>query len=237
MLGFLEMRSGWCFRAKHVKDVANTLADGISRWERENVNRHLREYHPDINWQQDLGLTGRDLHIGVQYIRGSVAEAFECTFVSSFRSWIKFRGLTSTAWDFSDDTPVGDMVWVLVTAWCCAAEGNKVGTIKSKIAAVQYFHRVEVGMELLTKSRLERVFCGMSRAHAVAGTKARVRRSMSWDKLLEGEKLLLSRGRGGRILWLRLPQLFDTKFVQKLSFSIEMKFGGDSAEETRRRSM
>ena len=32
-------------------------------------------------------------------------------------------------------------------------------------------------------------------------------------------------------------QLFDTKFVWKLSFSITMKFGGDRAEETRRRSM
>ena len=33
-------------------------------------------------------------------------------------------------------------------------------------------------------------------------------------------------------------QLFDTKFVKILSFSIKMNFGGDSsAEETRRRSM
>ena len=52
MLGCLEMRSGWYFRAKHVKGVANTLADGISRWERDNVNRHLHEYRPDINWQE-----------------------------------------------------------------------------------------------------------------------------------------------------------------------------------------
>ena len=35
------MRRGWYFRAKHVKGVANTLADGVSRWERGNVNRHI----------------------------------------------------------------------------------------------------------------------------------------------------------------------------------------------------
>ena len=31
MIGCLEMRSGWCFGAKHVKGVANILADGLSR--------------------------------------------------------------------------------------------------------------------------------------------------------------------------------------------------------------
>ena len=46
-------------------------------------------------------------------------------------------------------------------------------------------------MELPTKSPLlERVFSGIPLAHAVAGTKLRM--------------LVPSRGRGGRILWLRL---------------------------------
>ena len=66
MLGCLEMQSGWYFRAKHVEGVANTLADGIPRWERDNVDRHLREHRPDINWQeQDLGQHGSDLCIGI----------------------------------------------------------------------------------------------------------------------------------------------------------------------------
>ena len=60
-------------------------------------------------------------------------------------------------------------------------------------------------MELPTKSPLlERVFSGISRAHAVAGTKSGVRRPASWDMLLEGETLVPSRGRGGRVLWLCL---------------------------------
>lgn len=32
MLGVSEMRNGWRFRAKHIKGMANTLADGLSRW-------------------------------------------------------------------------------------------------------------------------------------------------------------------------------------------------------------
>ena len=111
-----------------------------------------------------------------------------------FRSWIKFRGLTSAALYFSGDTPVSDMVWALLdfADWCCAVEAKNVGTIKSTIAAVQYSHRVEVGMELPTKSLLQRVFSSISRAHAVAGTKSRVRRPMSRDMLLERETLVPS---------------------------------------------
>ena len=37
MMGALEMRNGWQFRAKHIKGVTNTLADGISRWDRADI--------------------------------------------------------------------------------------------------------------------------------------------------------------------------------------------------------
>ena len=37
ILGCLEIGSGWCFQAKHVKGAANTLADGISRWDRSSI--------------------------------------------------------------------------------------------------------------------------------------------------------------------------------------------------------
>ena len=66
MLGYLDMRSGCYFRVNHVRGVANALGDGVSRWERDNVNRHIRKHRPDINRQeQDLGQTGRDLCTGI----------------------------------------------------------------------------------------------------------------------------------------------------------------------------
>lgn len=56
MLGCLEMRNGWQFRAKHIKGLANTLADGISRWRHDEIADKLRAYRPDICWQeQHLG--------------------------------------------------------------------------------------------------------------------------------------------------------------------------------------
>ena len=54
MMGCLEMRSEWCFRAKHVKGVSNTLADGISRWDRDSISAKLTAFRPDVNWQEQI---------------------------------------------------------------------------------------------------------------------------------------------------------------------------------------
>ena len=62
MLGCLEMRNEWRFRAKHIKGVANTLADGISRWKHDEIALSLHSYRPDIRWQeQHLGQEALDL--------------------------------------------------------------------------------------------------------------------------------------------------------------------------------
>ena len=66
ILGCLEVRSGWCFRARHVKGVNNVLADGISRWDRASIPSALRSCRPDIAWQeQDLGQAGTSLCSGI----------------------------------------------------------------------------------------------------------------------------------------------------------------------------
>ncbi|MEP3733699.1 MAG: hypothetical protein ABJN02_17345, partial [Lentilitoribacter sp.] len=36
-LGRIEIRAGWCLEAAHIPGVSNVLADGTSRWPRENV--------------------------------------------------------------------------------------------------------------------------------------------------------------------------------------------------------
>lgn len=66
ILACLEMDSGWCFRAKHVAGINNTLADGISRWQCASINASLREFRPDIDWQeQKLGFAGDAISPGV----------------------------------------------------------------------------------------------------------------------------------------------------------------------------
>ena len=54
MMGCLDMRSGWCFWAKHVKGVANTVADGISRWDSDSISAKLTAFRPDVNWQEQI---------------------------------------------------------------------------------------------------------------------------------------------------------------------------------------
>ena len=54
MMGCLDMRSGWCFRANHVTGVVNTLAGGISRGDRDSISAKLTAFRPDVNWQEEI---------------------------------------------------------------------------------------------------------------------------------------------------------------------------------------
>lgn len=49
VLGCREMRSDRCFRARHVKGVTNSLADGISRWDKNSIAINLRSLRPDVH--------------------------------------------------------------------------------------------------------------------------------------------------------------------------------------------
>ena len=66
MLGVLEMRNEWRFRAKHIKGIENTLADGISRWKHDEIGSNLRAFRPDVCWQeQHLGQEAVDIAFAV----------------------------------------------------------------------------------------------------------------------------------------------------------------------------
>jgi len=95
-------------------------------------------------------------------------------------------------------------------AWCCAVSGNQAGTIYGKLAAIQYFHRVDHGRELPINSDLvKRALQGVTRAHERSGMRARIRHPVSWKCLLAGQGLAESWGPGGRVLWLSLALSFQ----------------------------
>ena len=74
-------------------------------------------------------------------------------------------------------------MWVLMeyTPWYCEAEGNLAGTISGKLAAVQYFHRLEAGVKLPTTAPVfESALKGIARGHVVAGTPRQMRLPVSW---------------------------------------------------------
>ena len=79
-------------------------------------------------------------------------------------------------------------VWALIdfTSWCTASNGNQATTISSKVAAIQCFYRVHVGVELPNRSPLikKSTFQSMSRYHTLAGTRPLVRLPIPWDMLI-----------------------------------------------------
>ena len=54
LLGCLEVDGGWCFDVLHVAGVENTIADGISRWEPEDIDGNLRAFRPDVAWHRQV---------------------------------------------------------------------------------------------------------------------------------------------------------------------------------------
>ena len=66
LLGCLKVGSGWFFDALHVAGVENTIADGISRWEPEDIDGNLRTFRSDLAWhRQVLVPTGIAVCFGV----------------------------------------------------------------------------------------------------------------------------------------------------------------------------
>lgn len=102
------------------------------------------------------------------------------------------------------------VTWALIefAAWCFEA-GNMSGTIAGKLAAVQYFHRIEAGVEIQTSSPLiKSALRGIARSHAEAGTRHRIRLPATLGMLLDGESLSQSWGVGGHVMWMCLTAMY-----------------------------
>ena len=51
-MGRLEITSGWSQKAKHIPGVLNVLADGISRWQPDQIAEKLRSHVNEGDWSQ-----------------------------------------------------------------------------------------------------------------------------------------------------------------------------------------
>ena len=66
-----------------------------------------------------------------------------------------------------------------------------------------------MGLELPTKAPVLRsALKGIARSHAEAGTKKRTRLPISWERILQGEKVVPKWGKGGYVMWFCRVQLF-----------------------------
>ena len=122
----------------------------------------------------ELGASGgRFLYgkFGRKYFLRSVAGWSEKTCAPGCRSWCTIRGLTAQDRYLRPCVSGEAKVWDLIdfAAWRSASQGNQAGTISSQLAVIQYFHGVDVGIELpirwtLVKSALQ----GISRSYTLA---------------------------------------------------------------------
>lgn len=101
-------------------------------------------------------------NLGIQFARRSVSVSSEHIYLSGFRYWSTFRVLIGRDRYLRACNSEEMMVWALldIAALCSASEGTQASAISIKLAAVQLFHRVDVGLELPAKSPLIlRVLC------------------------------------------------------------------------------
>lgn len=54
ILGGLEVKRKWCFQARHVVGMDNSLADLITRCKRNTINAELKRRRPDVNWREQV---------------------------------------------------------------------------------------------------------------------------------------------------------------------------------------
>ena len=83
-------------------------------------------------------------------------------------------------------------------------------TIESRLSAIKSLHRISRGSELDTTHPVwGNALKGATRSHADAGNQATVRRPVSWEMSIAGEKLISTLQTGGRVLWLALCASFS----------------------------
>ena len=139
-----------------------------------------------------------------QYLQRSVARSSERTYPSGFRYWCTFCGLTAQDRYLRpcELEEANVLPWTYSAAWCRVSQDIQARTISSKPAAIQYFHRGDVGIELSIRSPLiKSVLQGFSRSCILTGTRPRVRLLISRDILIKGHERIPSWSSGGRVLW------------------------------------
>ena len=73
--GCLEVGCGWSFDALYAAGVENIIADGISRWQPEDIDGNLRVFRPDVaRHRQVLEPTGVAACFGVLAATSSVCQ-------------------------------------------------------------------------------------------------------------------------------------------------------------------
>jgi hypothetical protein len=94
ILSALEVFSGWTFKANHIKGSYNTIADGISRLQREKIEPELHKLAPELQWRRtELRLNERMLSTSMLACMAgrSVSAPTLAQYFSIWKMWQLFR--------------------------------------------------------------------------------------------------------------------------------------------------
>ena len=109
----MERKEGWCFQAEHVGGVDNRIADGTTRWKREEIKKNLTKESPQTVWHARAGQGGAadvfgDFAIG--YAVGRVAASTRKTYEANWRVWVSWRTYAQKGIRLDPDMEQAEMV-------------------------------------------------------------------------------------------------------------------------------
>ena len=149
--------------------------------------------------------------VGLELMRHAIAASSERTYQGHFGAWVEFRVRCGLPVFLERCRNGMANVWHVFeyVAYAVSTKKLRSATIESHLSAIKFFHRISRGFEIdTTHPVISNAVKGAARFHADVGNQATVRRPVSWDMLLAGEKLIPTWRAGGRVLWLALCALF-----------------------------
>ncbi|CAM9212587.1 unnamed protein product, partial [Choristocarpus tenellus] len=138
IMGVLEIAGEWSFTAEHVAGKQNNLADGISRWKRDEIQPNLLRAAPGSGREDGVFEC-----LAAVYARGSVAPSTQKCYEAAWDQWSEFRTYRGLSRWIDPGCREIEVVKALAEfmCFCCGSRGNQVSTIKGKMAAIQYYHK------------------------------------------------------------------------------------------------
>lgn len=176
----------------------NRAADGISGWNREEVQCNLTSMCSDISWKVlSLWAKGKELCSGILE-----SDSFDTPLPSRFNAlsmgiWIIF-GLVQTEPEQArsileprSSPNVHSRELVAYIAYACMSKSLQRANHRESLLAINLFHhRIAMGIELETaRPVVAHALKAVPRCDAVFGTQLRLRRPLSWSMLRAGGSL------------------------------------------------
>ncbi|CAM9882193.1 unnamed protein product, partial [Choristocarpus tenellus] len=148
----------------------------------------------------------------------SVAPSTQKCYEAAWDQWSEFRIYRGLSRWIDPGSREIEVVKALAEfmCFCCGSRGNQVSTVKGKIAAIQYYHKHFLNLQLPTQHfMIQSVLKGIGRSHTRVGSEPRKRRPLTWRMIVETKQCTEMLGREGKLT--RLGLGFSFFFLARAS--------------------